>query len=118
MTVPVIHPRLTRMLGAFFPSQVRVQAKTATQDAYGQEQETWADVIATGGARSQLTGEEREAAGYTATDRVWHVALQGAYPQITTRHRAKVDGEIHDIDAVEIDQTANVTRLRVRQVTT
>ena len=118
MTVPVIHPRLLSKIGAFFPSTARIQAKTVVLDDYGQEQETWADVAMMPAAKAPLSAEERQAAGYTATDRAWTVLLQGTIPLVTTRHRVRVDNETFDVDAVETDQTTNVTRLRVRQVTT
>jgi hypothetical protein len=123
VTVPLVHPGLTASLGrsGFFPSSCTIEAATATSDGFGQEQETWEAVSglqAIGCAKAPLSAIERQAAGYTATDRVWHVLLKGAYPQIATAHRAVVDGETYDIDAAETDQTGPLTRLRVRQVTT
>lgn len=123
MTVPLVHPRLLSDIGrsGFFPSSCTVQAKTTSADAYGEEQETWVDVSglqAIDCVKAPLSAMERQAAGYTATDRVWNVLLKGAYPQITTRHRSVVDGEVFDIDAVETDQTGTLTRLQVRQITT
>lgn len=113
----------------YFPSQASIQAKAVVQDpTTGQEQEAWADVLGMRlipAAKAPMSALELQAAGYTATDQVWQVLLQGAYPQITTRHRVTVDetatgGVVgtYDIDAVETDQTNSLTRLRVRQVTT
>lgn len=120
MTVAMIHPKLISRLSGFFPALVTIQAKTVALDDYGQETETWADVSgwqAITCAKSPLSASERQAAGYTATDRVWAVLLAGAYPTITTRNRATIDNETFDIDSVEVDQTGTLTRLRVRQIT-
>jgi head-tail adaptor len=105
----------------YFPSLATIQAKTVTRAPSGQEIEAWADVgglVGISAAKAPLTAIEQQAAGYTATDQAWHVLLKGAYPTITTRHRAVIDGVTHDIDAVETDQTGTVTRLRVRTVGT
>lgn len=122
MTVAIVHPRLMAAMPAgFFPSRCTVEAKTATLDEFGDQLVSWLPVPAIvdiACAKAPLTALERQAAGYTATDQVWHVLLSGAYPTITTTHRAVVDSETFDIDGVETDQTATVTRLRVRSVTT
>lgn len=121
MAVPLVSPRFATMHGAFFPSRCTIEVKTIVEDPYGQEVETFADapgLVDIPCAKAPLSAMERQAAGYTATDRVWTVLLIGAFPQTTTRHRATVDGETFDIDAVETDQTGSLTRLRVRQVTT
>lgn len=106
---------------AALPSLATIEAKAVALDAYGQEIESWAAVPGLqmlGCAKAALSAEERQAAHYTATDQAWHVLLAGAYPAITTVHRAVVDGEAFDIDAREIDQAGTITRLRVRLVTT
>ena len=126
MTVPIVHPRFLDVVGVgFFPSLATIQVKSVTLDDYGQEVETWANVVgmvdvACAKAPPQgLRGAiEQQRASYTTTDQIWEVLLQGAYPTITTRHRAVVDGATYDIDAVETDQTGTVTRLRVRTVGT
>jgi len=101
------------------PLHVRIEAKTVTQDDYGQEEVTWAAVVSDVAFKTPLTANELQALNYTATDRVWSLFLADAYPQITTRHRAVIDGrDIYDIDAVEADQIRMHTRLQVRQVTT
>lgn len=121
MTAAIISPRLLTRMPGFFPSRATIQAKPSppTLDEYGQETETWADVSGLQNiacAKAPLSAFERQAAGYTTTDRVWHVLLSGAYPAITTRHRAVIDIEAFDIDAVEVDQSSTLTRLRVRQI--
>ncbi len=121
MSVALIHPRLTAANAQFFPLLATIQVKAVTSDPYGQDIETWpnvAELAEIPAAKAPLTAIERQAAGYTATDQAWHVLLAGAYPAITTRHRLSIDGVIYDIDAVEIDQTGSLTRLRVRQITT
>lgn len=121
MTVTLIHPRLLSGMTRFFPERLTVEEKSATLDAYGQAVETWAAVVGWMDipcAKAPLSANERQAASYTATDRAWHVLLNGAYPTITTRHRAVIDTDTHDIDAVETDQTGSITRLRVRMITT
>ena len=120
MTVPIIHPQMLSRLPGFFAAQVTIQGKSVVRDGYGQEIETWTDVSGweeIKAAKAPLTANERQALRYTATDRVWHLLLAGAYPEITTSHRAAADTEVFDIDAVETDQTGSVTRLRVRQIT-
>ncbi len=120
MSAAIVHPRFMASIPAgFFPLQATVQGKTVTQDAYGQEVETWASVaglVSISAAKAPLTAMERQGAGYTATDVAWHVLLKGAYPTITTRHRLVIGAETFDIDASETDQMGVVTRLRVRQV--
>jgi hypothetical protein len=122
MTAAIVHPRfLATMPAGFFPSRCTIEAKTTTLDEFGGEQDAWLSVPAIADvacAKAPLTALERQAAGYTATDQAWHVLLPGAFPAITTVHRAVVDGETFDIDAAETDQTGTVTRLRVRSVTT
>jgi hypothetical protein len=122
VTVPIVHPRFVASVPVgFFPARCRIEAETTTYDDHGQEIETFAPVVdweAIPAAKAPLSAEERAAARYTATDRVWHVLLRGAYPEITTAHRAVIGGETFDIDAAETDQSGSVTRLRVRQITT
>ena len=122
MTAAVIHPRfLASVPAGFFPTRCTIEGSTTTQNAFGEPIATWAAVtglVDIACAKAPLTASELQAAGYTATDQAWHVALAGAYPTITTAHRAVVDDEPFDIDAVETDQTSTVTRLRVRSVTT
>lgn len=122
MTVAIVHPRLlARMPAGFFPVTVDVQAATETRDSFGEPIEAWANVSGLTGidaVKAPLSASERQAAGYTATDKMWHVLLQGAYPTITTKHRIEIGAETFDIDATETDQTGSVTRLRVRQITT
>lgn len=121
MTVPVIHSRFVGLNTQFFPSQATIEAMTepAPTDEYGQPVEEWLPVSglqAIAASRAPLSAQERQALNYTATDQAWTVLLAGAYPSITTRHRAVIDGDTFDIDAVETDQTGNLTRLRVRSV--
>lgn len=119
MAVPVMHPRFVALNRQFFPSLATIEAVSETQDGSGQEVETWLPVAGLQSldcAKAPLTAQERQAANYTATDQAWHVLLKGAYPTITTEHRAVVDGDVYDIDAVETDQTGTLTRLRVRTV--
>lgn len=122
MTAAIVSPRFASAIGAgFFPSRCTIDAKTVTADAYGEEVEVWASVgsvVDVACAKAPLSAIERQAGGFTATDQVWNVLLQGAYPAITTRHRAIVDGVAYDIDAAETDQTGSLTKLRVRSVTT
>lgn len=123
MTVAIVHPRfLASVPDGFFRSSATIEEQAGTTlDAHGQPIAGWLPVAglqALKAARAPLSAMERQAAGYTATDRVWHVLLKGAHPEITTAHRAVVDFEEFDIDAAETDQTQTVTRLRVRQVTT
>ena len=120
MTVPIIHSRMLSRLPGFFAAQVTIQGKSVVRDGYGQEIETWTDVSGWQGiraAKAPLTANERQALRYTATDRVWHLLLAGAYPEITTSHRAVIGTDVFDIDAAETDQSGSVTRLRVRQIT-
>ena len=119
MAAPMIHPRFVAANRVFFPSLATIEAATTTQDSYGQPVETWAAVptlTGIGAAKAPLSAQERQAAQFTATDQAWSVLLHGAYPEITTRHRAVIDGAVHDIDAVETDQTGSLTRIRVRTV--
>lgn len=122
MTAAIVHPRfLASVPPGFWPSRCTIEGSTATRDAYGEPVEAWAGVAvltAIPCAKAPLSAIERQGAGYTATDRVWNVLLQGAYPAITTNQRAVIDGEPFDIDAEETNQTGTVTRLRVRSVTT
>lgn len=119
MTVPVIHPRFVGLNSQFFPSLATIEGKTETYDDYGQSVEAWLPVPglqAIACSKAPLSAQERQALNYTATDQVWIVLLAGAYPSITTNHRAEIDNALYDIDAVETDQTGSVTRLRVRSV--
>jgi len=120
MSAAVISPRfLTSIPAGFWPSACDIQVSTPTQDSYGEPVASWADVSGLTEipcAKAPLSAMELQAAGYTATDQAWHVLLQGAYPAITTAHRAVVDSANFDIDAVETDQMSTVTRLRVRSV--
>ncbi len=120
MSAAIVSPRLLSGMAGFFPVLVKIQGKAGTDDPYGQPVETWADVVGwqeIRAAKASLSAMERQTAGYTATDRVWDILLRGAYPDITTAHRVVIDLEIFDIDAVETDQSGNVTRLRVSQTT-
>lgn len=117
--VAFVHPRFTRMAGrSLWNARCDIQAKTVTPDQYGQEVETWGTVkrhlLA---AVAPVNAIEQQAAGYTTTDQAWHILLAGCHADITTRHRATVDGVIYDIDAVEPDRYGDFTRLRVRRVT-
>lgn len=115
----LVHSRFVAKQAGFFPSLVTIQANTPTQDSYGQPVESWANVgawVNLACAKAPLSAQERQANQYTATDQVWHALLRGAYPTITTAHRAVVDGTNYDIDAVETDQTGSLTRLRLRTV--
>lgn len=119
MTVAIVHPRLPLKLLGFFPALVTIQAKTIALDVYGQETETWADVSGWQSikcAKAPLSASERQAAQFTVTDRAWSVLLAGSYPTITTRHRAVINVEMFDIDAVEVDQVGVLTRLRIRAI--
>jgi head-tail joining protein len=119
VSAPLIDPGMLDLMGDFFPSQARVEVKVTSQDpATGQEQEAWADVAGAGAVKAPLSAEERQLAGYTATDQAWWVLFDRAMPWVTTRHRLSIDGTAYDIDAVETDQTGSLTRLRVRQVST
>jgi hypothetical protein len=123
VTVAIIHPRfLASVPAGFFPSECTIEGEgTPTQDEYGEETPDWDDVdglVDIPCAKAPLSAIERQAAGYTARDQAWNVLLKGAFPQITTNHRAVIDGDTLDIDAAETDQTSTVTRLRVRSVTT
>ena len=121
MTAAIVHPRfLASVPPGFWPSSCDIEGSTATQDAYGEPVETWADVAGLTGidcAKAPLSAVERQAAQFTATDQAWNVLLRGAYPEITTRHRAVIDGTTFDIERVETDQTETLTRLVVRSVT-
>lgn len=121
MTVAVMHPRFVGLNTQFFGSLATIEEKTdpSPTDQYGQEIETWLPVVglqAIACAKAPLSAQERQAANYTATDQAWHVLLAGAFPSITTRHRAVIDGAVFDIDAAETDQTGSLTRLRARMV--
>lgn len=121
MTVPVIHPRFMGLNQAFFPSQVTIEVKTdpAPVDTYGQTLDVWLPVPglqAISCTKAPLSAQERQALSYTVTDQAWTVLLAGAFPSITTSHRAVIDNTTYDIDAAETDQTGSMTRLRVRSV--
>jgi head-tail adaptor len=123
MALPIVHPRfLAAVPAGFFPSRCTVQEQTGTtQDDHGQEVEVWTDVAGLTDipcAKAPLSAIERQAAQLTVTDRAWSVLLKGAYPAITTAHRAIIDGTAFDIERAETDQTGTLTRLVVRSVET
>lgn len=123
MTTPLLHPRAIPGLkrAGFFRSTCAILGKLepAPLNDLGQPIDTYVALVAWAAIpciKAPLSANERQAAQYTATDQAWFVLLDGYYPGITTAHRAVVDGESFDIDAVEHDQTGNLTRLRVRSV--
>lgn len=118
----MIHPRFARMISdrmaPLFPSLCAVEAKTVTADEFGQEVETWevvAGMTLIPCAIAPLSAIERQAAGYTITDQVWHVLMTGDYPEITTRHRLLIDGVEYDIDGAEVALQGALTRLTVQR---
>lgn len=120
MTVAAIHPRFARMLSRqFLPSLCDVEEKTVVSDGFGQDVETWSTVQTMRRipcATAPLSAIERQAAGYTVTDQVWHALLTESYPEITTRHRVLIDDVDYDIDAVEAEPHGSLTRLTVRKI--
>lgn len=122
MAVDLLHARFTRMMPRqLFTSLLDVEVKTVTQDDAGQEVETWdvvndhlrnvpcafVPVTATGETQQQM---------FVSTANAWLVLLSGDYAEITTRHRVRIDDVAYDVDAVEVDGTGTLTRLRVSQI--
>lgn len=60
-----------------------------------------------------INGSEMKMTPEILSQQPLHVLLDGNYPTITTKMRAVIDGEAADIEAVEQDSQARMTRLLV-----
>ena len=120
-----VHPSFTGSkvfgLGPLLDRSVTIEEQTGGRDSWGEPADTWAAVEgledldgAVGRAGSGV--EQRRGLG-TISVATHAIVLAGYFPQITTAHRAVVDGvEVHDIEAVEHDSRLRVTQLATRIV--
>jgi head-tail adaptor len=123
---PLVHPRLMETINAdATPTVVTIQASTDVRAGTGEITKTWADVddlVALAARKMPETApaaplQERRREADTVTVAIWRVWLPAAYPQITTAHRAVVDGQAFNIVTVGLDANATQTVLVVELVT-
>lgn len=121
----VVHPAFAtspRGLGPMLsPRSVTIEEPVGARDTLGQPADTWSavddleDLPAVVGPES--SGREARRSGDTIYVGTHVIVLGGYYPEITTAHRAVVDGtEVHDIVEVEHSSTLTLTRLGTRIV--
>lgn len=124
--VGIVHPRLAASIGAvgFHPQRVTIQTPTATTNTFGETTSTWAtldghaDIPArmapgTSGTGSMAREQELRRADQTLVTDPYRIGLARHCPEVTTAHRALVDGTAYDILTVESDAQDALTWLVV-----
>ena len=110
----IIHPRMFAALHRFYASACTIQQATVTQDTYGEEILTWADLAAhvdLDCAIAPSGGSEVKAPDGTYVISTHIIDLAGYYPLISEKMRAEVAGAYYDIILVEIDSQLKSTKL-------
>lgn len=127
LSAPTVHPRLLDLAARFYPQTITVQRVSTVRDDYGQEVETWTDLVGHIDleARVVTNGPGTGAGGWSgeiyANTGVYDIegltiSLRGFYPAIDTVDRVVYNGNIYPIQAVEVDAEGVTTRLRTRKV--
>lgn len=118
-----LHTRGLTHLMEKYPSRVRIERVTTTQDVAGYENVTAWEVIydnvpAAIMAVIRLGEEFRNWRLEVVLEQVTHrIALQGYYPDIQASDRLVTEaGEIHNITARHLDSHSRMTRLNTRLV--
>lgn len=122
MARSILHPHLLRALTpGHFPNRCTIQARADDRDGAGQPDGAWSDVLGLANlpcadAPSGPTTEERRR-GLTIVSTTRTVLLAGHFPEITTTHRAVIDGVAYNILTAEPASTRALTRLVIERVT-
>lgn len=112
--VRLMGSRFWDAVGGYLPEVCAIQQEAPSQDSFGEEEENWVDVEGMEEVACRVSpsgGTERK-----SPQAIWSVAthvitLAGAYPEITTKMRAYVDGQAYDILLRSVDGGGEVTRL-------
>lgn len=123
----LIDPRMLGRLADFYPDAVTIQANSPTRDADGQPIPSWsavaglADLPCAVGpvVETSIDRAESRRPAFTVSTRNRRISIAGAYPTITTAHRALVNGsDAYTIVGAEVDSHGMTTRLLCEIVST
>ena len=113
--------RLFKRLWRFYAFTVDIQQYTATQNSYGEEVWTWADVTGLTDLDctiSPVSGREVKRPDGIIAFSPWRIALTSQHTNIIPKMRAVAsNGKTYDILAVEHDDHAHQTSMDVEIVT-
>jgi SPP1 family predicted phage head-tail adaptor len=87
--------------------RITIQSRAATQDSFGQQTQTWADVISCWARIEQLQGRELELA-QALNSEITHQVTVRYRPAVTSAMRAVYQGRVFNILAVIDPETAHV----------
>lgn len=124
----LVHPQMLAQLeqAGFFPSSVTFYAQGSGEDDYGRKDGSWTAVSALSAiacgvnrpSRSRGAPQEVRRADLTLTTATHEIVLAGAYPAVTTKMRAVVDGATYDVLSVVCDAQGASTVVMAELVTT
>lgn len=127
LTSSIIHPRLFRELGLFYPSVCTIRVKQAsTLNSIGEAEPGWPELAGHVGIRCNIgtrAGNTQEQSSevrisdstYVSKDR--HCSLDGYYPLIDETMAAEVDGVMYDIRGVVHQSVLKQTKLMLEVIT-
>lgn len=114
----IVHPRLLAGdyadLSDFYHREVTIQQATVTQDTFGGEVLTWADLAGHVDLSCVLApagGREVKAPDKTYVVASHTISIGGDYPAIREKMRAEIDGIYYDILLVTHDSQSDTTHL-------
>lgn len=124
----LVHPQMLAQLeqAGFFPSSATFYAQASGVDSYGRRNGSWAAVTALSDlacsvnrpSRSRGAPQEVRRDDVTITTATHEIVLAGAYPAVTTKMRAVVDGVTYDVLSVVCDAQGASTVVMAELVTT